>query len=191
MRLLPLKSTPYCDRRQPLRIPARAVSAIAIFRQLRVLSNFRGADDSPDFLQSSCCKSPRRARLQNAGRTDSIRCRGSVDRRSMFLSGRSLQQSDGNLTSVEIYVSVNPALKHQRCRSLCFWKFASLHPICKIEVHLWPESFLSIRKYASYYGLPLLRRVVGQYVELETLPYPNFRLHHLNSLICFVINGPV
>src|SRR5437588_12319240 len=113
---------------------------------------------------------------------DSMRCRGSVDRRSMFGSGRSLQQSDGNLTSVEIYVSVNPALKHQRCRNLCFWKFVSLHQICKIEVHLRPESFLSIRKYASYYGLPLLGRVVGQYVELETLPYLNYRLH-LNSLL--------
>ena len=96
-------------------------------------------------------------------------------------SGRSLQQSDSNLTSVEIYVSVNSTLKHQRCRSLCFWKFAGFHPICKIEVHLWPESFLSIRKYASYDGLPLLRRVVGQYLELETLPYLDFRLH-LNSL---------
>src|SRR5207248_7121119 len=86
-----------------------------------------------------------------------------------------------NLTSVEIYVSVNSAFKHQGCRSLGFWKFVSLDPIRKIEVHLRPESFLSIRKYASYYGLPLLRRVVGQYVELETLPYLNFRLH-LNSL---------
>src|SRR5438132_1372916 len=91
--------------------------------------------------------------------------------------GRSLQQSDGNLTSVEICVSVNSALKHQRCRNVCFWKFASLHPISKIVVHLRPESFLSIRKYASYYRLPLRRRVVGQYLERETLPYLNFRLH--------------
>src|SRR5215469_3452897 len=74
-----------------------------------------------------------------------------------------------------------PRSKHQRCRSLCFWKFVSLHPICKIEVHLLPESFLSIREYASYYRLPLLRRVVGQYIEIETLPYLNFGLH-LKSL---------
>src|SRR5436309_13999258 len=121
-----------------------------------------------------------------------IRCgaAGACHRRSMFRSGRSLQQSDGNLTSVEIYVSVNSALKHQRCRSLCFWKFVSLHPICKIVVHLRSEPFLAIRKYASYYRLPLLRSVVGEYVERETLPYFNFRLH-LNSLICFVISGAV
>src|SRR5215470_17006041 len=92
-------------------------------------------------------------------------------------SGRSLQQSDANLTSVEVYVSVSSALKLQCCRSLCFWKFVSLHPVCKIELHLWPESFLSIREYASYYRQPLLRRVGGQYIELETLPYLNFRLH--------------
>jgi len=42
------------------------------------------------------------------------------DRRSMFLRGRSLQQSDANLTSVEVYVSVISTLKHQRCRNLCF-----------------------------------------------------------------------
>src|SRR5215470_12287443 len=102
-------------------------------------------------------------------------------RRSMFLSGRSLQQSDANLTSVEVYVSVSSALKLQCCRSLCFWKFMSLHPICKIEFHLGPEPFLSVREYASYYRQPLLRRVVGQYMELESLPYLNFRLHW-NSL---------
>src|SRR5438067_8169092 len=107
-------------------------------------------------------------------------CRGSIHRRSMFRGGRSLQQGDGNLTSVEICVSVNSAFKHQGCRSLGFWKFVSLDPIRKIEVHLRPESFLSIRKYASYYGLPLLRRIVGQYFEVEMLPYLNFRLH-LNS----------
>src|SRR4029453_8069077 len=56
------------------------------------------------------------------------------DRRSMFLSGRSLQQSDANQTSVEVCVSVSSTLKHQRCRNLCFGKFASLHPICKIKV---------------------------------------------------------
>src|SRR5437660_11897888 len=89
-------------------------------------------------------------------------CRESGDKRSMILSGKSLQQSDGNHTSIEVYISINPALKQQRCRNLCFWKFVSLHPICKIEVHLRSESFLSIRKYASYYGLPLLGRVVGQ-----------------------------
>jgi len=98
----------------------------------------------------------------------------------MFLSGRSLQQSDANQTSVEVCVSVSSTLKHQRCRNLCFGKFVSLDPIGKIEFHLRPESFLSIREYASYYRLPLWRRVVGQYVELETLPYLNFRLH-LNS----------
>src|SRR4030095_15273764 len=116
----------------------------------------------------------------NAEETDSMGCRESGDRRSMFLSERSLQQSDANLTSVEVYVSVSSTLKFQRCRSLCFWKFVSLHPICKIEVHLRPECLLSIREYASYYRLPLWRRVVGQYIELETLPYLNFRLH-LNS----------
>src|SRR5215475_10159916 len=100
----------------------------------------------------------------------------------MFLSGRSLQQSDANRTSVEVYVSVSSTLKHQRCRSLCFWKFVSLHPICKIEVHLGPESFLSIRKDASYDCLPLLRQVVGLYIEFETLAYLDFRLH-LSSLI--------
>jgi hypothetical protein len=57
----------------------------------------------------------------------------------------------------------------------------SLHPICKIEFHLRREPFLSIREYASYYRRPLFRRVVGQYIELETLPYPDFRLH-LNPL---------
>src|SRR5207253_4453123 len=117
----------------------------------------------------------------NAGRTDSMGCRQSGDRRSMFLSGRSLQQSDANPTSVEVYVSVSSPLKLQCCRSLCFWKFVSLHPICKIEFHLRPESFLSIGEYASYYRQPLLRSVVGQHIELETLPYLNFRLH-LNSL---------
>ena len=95
----------------------------------------------------------------------------------MFLGGRSRQQSYANLTSVEVYVSVSSTLKHQRCRNLCFWKFVRLHLICKIEFHLWPESLLSIREYASYYRLPLWRRVVGQYIELETLPYLNFRLH--------------
>src|SRR5262245_56829143 len=95
----------------------------------------------------------------------------------MFLSGRSLQQSDANQTSVEVYVEVISSLKHQRCRNLCFWKFVSLHPICKKEVRLRPECFLSIREYASYYRLPLWRRVVGQYIELEPLPYLNFRLH--------------
>src|SRR5579864_157567 len=105
----------------------------------------------------------------------------SWDRRSIFLSGRSRQKSYANLTSVEVYVSVSSTLKHQRCRNPCFWKFVSLHPICKIEVHLRPECFLAIREYASYYRLPLWRTVVGQYIELETLPYLNFRLH-LNSL---------
>ena len=94
----------------------------------------------------------------------------------MFLSGRSRQQSYANLTSVEVYVSVSSTLKHQRCRNPCFWKFVSLHPICKIEVHLRAECFLAIREYASYYRLPLWRTVVGQYIELETLPYLNFRL---------------
>ena len=45
------------------------------------------------------------------------------------LSGRSLQQSDANQTSVEVCVSVSSTLKHQRCRNLCFGKFVSLHPI--------------------------------------------------------------
>src|ERR1700687_377463 len=101
----------------------------------------------------------------------------SWDRRSMFLSGRSRQQSYANLTSVEVYVSVSSTLKHQRCRNPCFWKFVSLHPIFKIEFHLWPEPFLSIRKYASYHCLSLWRRVVGQHIELKTLTYLNFRLH--------------
>ena len=96
---------------------------------------------------------------------------------------RLLHQSDGNHTSVEVYVSVISTLKHQRCRIFCFWKFVSLHPICKIVVRLRPEPFLSIRKYASYYRLPLLQRVVGQCSELETLSYLNFRLH-LNSFFC-------
>src|SRR5215831_16008961 len=94
-----------------------------------------------------------------------------------FTSGRSLQHSDANLTSVEVYVVVNSTLKHQRRRSLCFWKFVSLHPICKIEFNLRSEPFLFIREHASYYRRPLFRRVVGQYMELETLPYLNFRLH--------------
>ena len=42
---------------------------------------------------------------------------------------------------------------------------------------LRPEPFLSIGKYASYYRLPLLRRVGGQYRERETLPYRNCRFH--------------
>src|SRR5215469_5269455 len=91
----------------------------------------------------------------------------------------SLQQSDANPISVEVYVPVSSTLKHQRCRNLCFWKFVSLHPICKIEVRLCPESFLSIRVHASYYRLPLWRSVVGEYIELKTLPYLNFRLHWL------------
>src|SRR5262249_11851747 len=160
---------------------AGSVSEMAIFRQLQILSNFRGAADDPRTSGNHLVASHLvDARLQNAGRTNSMGCRESGDRKSMFLSGRSLQQSDGNQTSVEVYVSVSSTLKHQRRRSRCFWKFVSLHPICKIEFHLRPESFLSIRKYASYYRLPLLRRVVGQYIELETLPYFNFRLH-LNS----------
>jgi len=110
--------------------------------------------------------------------TGGMRCR---ERRSIFLSGRSLQQSDANHTSVEVYVAVSSTFKHQRCRSLCFRKFVSRHPICKIKAHLRPESFLAIREYASYYRLPLLRRVVGRQIEFETLPYLNFRLH-LNSL---------
>src|SRR5215471_897234 len=100
---------------------------------------------------------------------DSLACTESIDRRSMFLSGPSLEQSDANLTSVEVYVSVSSALKLQCCWSLCFWKFVSLHPVCKIEFHLRAKSFLPVREYASYYRQPLLRRVVGQY-ELETLP---------------------
>src|SRR5215831_7162785 len=96
-------------------------------------------------------------------------CRKSGDRRSMFLSGRSLQQSDANPTSVEVYISVSSALKLQCSRSLCLWKFVSLHPICKIEFHLRPEPFLPVREHAGYYRQPLLRRVVGQY-ELEMLP---------------------
>src|SRR5262249_44358675 len=87
--------------------------------------------------------------------------------RAGFGKRRSLQQSDANRTSVEVYVSVSSTLKHQRCRNLCFWKFVSLHPICKIRFHLNPESFLSIREYASYDRLPLWHRVVGQYIELE------------------------
>src|SRR5262249_14753899 len=129
----------------------------------------------------------------NAGRTDSMGCRESGDRRSMFLRGRSLQQSDANKTSVEVHVSVICTLKHQRCRNICFWKFVSLHPICKIEVRFRPEFFLSIREYVSYYRLPLWRRVVGQYIELKTLPYLNFRLH-LNFLVCsqlVITNAPV
>src|SRR5262249_33674848 len=110
---------------------------------------------------------------------DSLACRESGDRRSM--SGRSLQQSDANQTSVEIYVFVSSALKHQFCRNLCFWKFVSFDPICKKGVRLRPECLLSIREYASYYRLPLWGRVVGHYIELETLPYLNFRFH-LNSL---------
>jgi len=62
----------------------------------------------------------------------------------------SLRQSDANYTPVEVYISVSSTLKHQRCGRLFLWNFVSLHPICKIEVHLRPESFLSIREYASY-----------------------------------------
>src|ERR1044071_6083417 len=98
----------------------------------------------------------------------------------MFPSGRSVQHSDSDHTSVEVWVSVSSTLEHQRCRNLCFWKFVSLHPIGKKEFHFRPESFLSIGEYASYYRLPLWRRVVRRYVELETLPYLDFRLH-LNS----------
>src|SRR3954462_13871292 len=112
--------------------------------------------------------------------------RPSPVRPKCFASGRSLQHGDANLTPVEVDVVVNSTLKHQGRRSLCFWKFVSLHPICKIEFHLRPEPFLSIREYASHYRRPLFRRVVGQYTELETLPYPNFRLH-LNpfNVFCF------
>ncbi len=85
----------------------------------------------------------------------------------MFLSGRSRQQSYANLTSVEVYVSVSSTLKHQRCRNPCFWKFVSLHPICKIEVHLRPECFLAIREYASYYRLPAAQK--GDMAALEGL----------------------
>src|SRR5262249_31805188 len=92
-------------------------------------------------------------------------------------SGKSLQHSDANLTSVEIYVVVNSTLKHQRRRRLCFWKFVSFHPICKIEFHLRPEALLFIREYASYYRRPLFRRIVSQCIELESLPYLYFGLH--------------
>src|SRR5262245_46950712 len=90
---------------------------------------------------------------------------------------RSLQQFDAHHLSVKVDVAVISTLKHQRCRSRCFWKFVRLHPIGKIVVHLRPHSFLSIREYASYYRLPLLHRVGGQYCERETLPYRNFRFH--------------
>ena len=105
------------------------------------------------------------------------------DRRSILLTARSRQQSYFNLTSVEIYLFVSSTLKHQCCRKLCLWKFVSLHPICKIQVHLRPECFLSIRQYASYYRLPFWRMVVVQYFELETLPFLNFLLH-FEFLIC-------
>ena len=94
----------------------------------------------------------------------------------MFPSGRSLQQSDANRTSLEVCISISCTLKHQRCWCLALWNFVSLHPIREIEVRFRPEPLLSIREYASYYRLPLLRRVVGQY-ELETLPHFNLRLH--------------
>src|SRR5205814_5705426 len=89
----------------------------------------------------------------------------------------SLQQRDAHHLSVEVYIAVISTLKHQRCRSRCFWKFVRLHPVGKIVVHLRPHSFLSIREYASYYRLPFLRRVGGQYRERETLPYRNCRFH--------------
>src|SRR4030095_11030276 len=79
--------------------------------------------------------------------------RESGDRRSMFRGGRSLQQSDVNDTPVEVYVSVNSTLKNQRCRSICFWKLVSLHPISKIKVYLRPHPLPSIRKHARYYPL--------------------------------------
>ena len=82
-------------------------------------------------------------------KNDSMRCRQSGNRRSVFLSGKSIQQSDNNHTAVEVYVSVNSTLKHQHRRSLGFWKFLSLHPICKIVVHLRPG-------FASYYANPAL-----------------------------------
>src|SRR5262249_26105027 len=81
---------------------------------------------------------------------------------SVMVRPGSLQQSDANPMSVEVWVSVSSALKLQHCWNLCFWKFVSLHPICKIEVHLRPESFLSIGVHARYYRLPLWRGVVGQ-----------------------------
>src|SRR5690348_14854092 len=124
------------------------MSEMAIFRQLRRCHSSLGCRD---------VKQDERHHSRAEGR-------------SIFLSGRSLQQSNANLTSVEVYVPVSSTLKQQRCRSLCFWKFVSLHPICKIEVHLRPECFLSIREYASYYRLPFWRTVVGQYFELKTLP---------------------
>ena len=55
-----------------------------------VLSNFRGADDPRISGNHLVANHLVDARPQNAGRTDSIRWRGSVDRRSMFRSGRSL-----------------------------------------------------------------------------------------------------
>src|SRR3954470_11654519 len=90
---------------------------------------------------------------------------------------RSLQQRDAHHISVEVDASVISPLTHQRRRRLCFRKFVRLHPISKIVVPLRPESFLGIREYASYYRLPLLRRVGGQYGERETLPYLDFRFH--------------
>ena len=114
---------------------------------------------------------------------DSLTCRESGGQKVDVSKRKSLQQSDANLTSIEVYVSVSSALKLQCCRSLCFWKFVSLYPICKIEFHLRAISFLPIGEYASYYRLPLLRRVVGQYVELETLPYLDFRLHLTKTVL--------
>ena len=51
----------------------------------------------------------------------------------------------------------------------------------EICVPVRPECFLSIREEASHYCLSLWRTVVGHYIELETLPYLDFKLH-LNSL---------
>ena len=88
-----------------------SMSAIGIFRQLRRCHSSHGFRD---------VKQDERHHSRAEG--------GSI-----FLSGKSLQQSNANLTSVEVYVPVSSTLKQQRCKSLGFWKFVSLHPICKIE----------------------------------------------------------
>jgi hypothetical protein len=87
---------------------------------------------------------------------------------------------------IEVHVPINATLKYQLLRNLGFWKFVSLYPVRKIEFHLGPESFLFVREYTRYYCVPFLGRVVGQFIELEMLPYLNFRFH-TNSFLPSVL----
>src|SRR5690242_16299070 len=122
-------ATHRCDSERPRENP----SAV---RQTTIPLRRQRGSISPKGLNRNCCNQAISLKTLR-GIFSEMRCYG---------SGRSLQHSDANLTSVEVYVVVNSTLKHQRRRRLFFWKFVSFHPICKIEFRLRTEAFLFIRE---------------------------------------------